>query len=50
MQKGINFKKNMGPKKYISISNIWRLFHGKCAQMGLISLVKKINKWVSAVS
>ena len=40
----------MGPNKYFSIRNKYRLSHGKCAQMSFIALKKKINKWVSAVN
>ena len=43
-KKKLNFRNNMGPKKYFSISNKYKLFHGKCAQMSFIALKKKINK------
>ena len=43
-KKKLNFRNNMRPKKYFSVSNKYKLFHGKCAQMSFIALKKKINK------
>ena len=41
MQKKLNFRNNMGSKKYSLICNKYRLFHGKCAQMSFIASKKK---------